>query len=433
MPGSSNSNAIGVGLLGVGVVGSAVASAIAKPVKGAPNLELTGALVRDLSKSRSADLAPGALTADPDSVLDDPRAEIIVELMGGEWPAFDYISRALKAGKHVVTANKEVIAKRGEELRDLARRNGASLQYEASVGGGIPIINPLLNDLSANNVLGLRAIINGTTNYILTRMEKGGVSFEGALSEAQGLGYAEADPTADVDGYDAVYKIAILARLAFGVVTPVESVHREGIRGVQSQDFRYASNLGYTIKLLAVAQREESGLLVRVNPALVPLEVPMAKVDGVLNVVEAEGDLVGPLWIQGRGAGPSPTASAVMADTLRAARIARSGGEGLVPRPDGSGLTLLAMDSHVCKYYLRLVAMDQPGVLARIGGILGERDISIASVLQMDADGGRGTADVVIMTHPAREANMQKAVEEIDRLTVIDSVANLIRVESYSP
>jgi homoserine dehydrogenase len=371
------------------------------------------------------------MTTDPDSLLASPDVDIVVELMGGEEPALEYITRALSAGKHVVTANKEVISKHGERLRNLASENGVSLQYEASVGGGIPIINPLLDDLIANQILGLRAIINGTTNYILTQMAAGGASFEDALADAQRLGYAEADPTADVDGFDAVYKIAILARLAFGVSVPVEGIYREGIRRTASQDFRYAEELGYTIKLLAAARREDGGLLVRVHPALVPTDVPMAKVEGVLNVVEAEGDLVGPLWFQGRGAGAEPTASAVMGDVLRAASVFR--GRGNVPRarqidPD---LPLLDMAEHQCRYYVRLTVRDQPGVLALIAGALGDMEISIAHVLQMDDDPELGSAELVIMTHPAREANMQRAVERIDALGDVDTVANLIRVESY--
>jgi homoserine dehydrogenase len=280
-------------------------------------------------------------------------------------------------------------------------------------------------------LLSLRAIINGTTNYILTEMASGGASFDDALADAQGLGFAEADPTADVDAFDAVYKISILARLAFGVSVPVESIYREGIRKTASQDFRYADELGYTIKLLAIARRENGGLLVRVHPALVPVDVPMAKVEGVLNVVEAEGDLVGPLWLQGRGAGAEPTASAVMGDVLRTASVIGGTGNVRQARPIDPELPLLEMDEHQCKFYVRLTVRDRPGVLAQIAGALGEMEISIASVLQMDTDAELKNADLVIMTHPAREANMQRAVERIDALGDVDNVANLIRVESY--
>ena len=428
---SPNNARGGIGLLGVGVVGSAVASAILSTEGQRQGLRLCGAVVRDTTRQRDVELPADMLSSDPDTVLGSPDVDIVVELMGGEEPAMEYISVALSAGKHVVTANKEVISKHGEKLRNLATANNVSLQYEASVGGGIPIINPLLNDLAANQILGLRAIINGTTNYILTQMASGGVSFDDALADAQRLGFAEADPTADVDAFDAMYKISILARLAFGVDVPIENIFREGIRRTASQDFRYAKELGYTIKLLAAARREDGGLLVRVHPALVPSDVPMAKVEGVLNVVEAEGDLVGPLWLQGRGAGAEPTASAVMGDVLRTLSVFRGGGHVPQARPINPDLPLVEMATHQCKYYIRLTVRDRPGVLAQIAGALGDMDISIASVLQMDSDPDRGNADLVIMTHPAREANMQRAVERIDALGDVGTVANVIRVESY--
>jgi homoserine dehydrogenase len=427
----SNNAPVGIGLLGLGVVGSAVASSILSTEGQRRGLLLCATLVRDTARKRNVEIPAGTLSTDPETVLGSPDVDIVIELMGGEEPAMEYISRALSAGKHVVTANKEVISKHGEKLRNLAAENNVSLQYEASVGGGIPIINALLNDLAANQILGLRAIINGTTNYILTQMASGGASFDDALADAQRLGFAEADPTADVDAFDAVYKISILARLAFGVDVPVEKIFREGIRRTASQDFRYAKELGYTIKLLAAARREDGGLLVRVHPALVPSDVPMAKVEGVLNVVEAEGDLVGPLWLQGRGAGAKPTASAIMGDVLRTVSVLRDGGQVPQARPIDPDLPLLEMANHECKYYMRLTVRDRPGVLAQIAGALGDMDISIASVLQMDSDPELGNADLVIMTHPAREANMQRAVERIDALGDVDTVANLIRVESY--
>ena len=427
---------LGVGLLGLGNVGSAVAETLLRgrdgpaEAAGVP-VELRGAVVRDASKRRSVSLPPGVLSVDPAHVLDDAGVSIVVEVMGGENPAFDYICRALRVGKHVVTANKEVLSKRGGELFAVAAENGVSLAYEASVGGGIPIIGPLSDDLLANGIVSIRAIINGTTNYILTRMAADGADFEDALAEAQALGYAEADPTADVDGFDAMYKITILARLAFRTEVPVDAVYREGIRGLKARDFRYARDLGYTIKLLAVARREQDGLLSRVHPALVPTNVPMAGVNGVLNAVEVEGDLVGTLWFQGRGAGPKPTASAVMGDLIRIAREIRAGGAPAPARAVADGLRLLRMEEHVSQYYMRVGVRDRAGVLAKIAGVLGDLDISIASVIQMDVDLERGVADLVIMTHPAREANIQTAVTRIKALDVVVSLANLLRVEGY--
>ncbi len=429
-----SSGEIGVGLLGLGVVGSAVAEALVRRGEAgldSPPLRLRAAVVRDVKKPRALKLPGVTVTADPVKVLSDPSVSIVVEVMGGEQPAFDYISQALRAGKHVVTANKEVLCKRGPELEATAASHGARLYYEASVGGGIPILGPLSNDLLANRVLSLRAIINGTTNYILTKMAAGGASFDAALKEAQALGYAEADPTNDVDAFDAAYKITVLSRLAFKTHVPLESVYREGIRAIHGRDFRYAKELGFTIKLIAAAQVEHDGLIVRVHPAFVPAGAPMANVNGVLNAVEVEGDLVGPLWFQGRGAGPQPTASAVLGDVLRIAREMQTGpAPATHTDPDGK-LKVLSMGEHECRYYMRMTAHDRAGVLAKIAGALGDAKISIRSVLQMDTDEAKGVADLVIMTHPAREANMQRAVSQIRALDVVASFDNLVRVESY--
>lgn len=425
-----------VGLLGLGNVGSAVAKVLLEAEDGpaqaaGTSLLLDKVLVRDLRKPRALSIPDGLMTTNPDDVLDSEHVSVVLEVMGGEDPAFEYISRALRNGKHVVTANKEVLSKRGRHLIELAAENGVSLAYEASVGGGIPIIGPLSNDLTANDILSVRAIINGTTNFILTRMAEDEADFGEALSEAQDRGYAEADPTADVDGFDAMYKITVLARLAFKTEVPIEAVYREGIRKIQAKDFRYARDLGYTIKLLAVARREQDGLLARVHPALVPRDVPMAGVNGVLNAVEVEGSLVGPLWFQGRGAGPQPTASAVLGDLIRIARTAVTGGQHIRMTDTGIGLRLLQMEEHSCQYYMRLECRDMAGVLAKIAGVLGDLDISIASVIQMDVNLERGVADLVIMTHPAREASIQTAVARIADLDVVVNLANLLRVEEY--
>ena len=425
---------VGVGLLGLGVVGSAVASAIIRDTgitdRSGVKLELRGVVVRDASKQRAVDLPDGMVSENPGHVLARDDIDVVVEVIGGVTPAFEHICAALESGKHVVSANKEVLCKRGDELLETARRSGKRLLYEASVGGGIPILHPLTDDLLANQVSSIRAIINGTTNYILTRMSSEGVGFDDVLADAQRLGYAEADPTADVDGFDAVYKVAILGRLAFGTGAPVDSVYREGIRTIDARDFRYAHELGYTIKLIAAAQRKDKGLLLRVHPALVPLNVPMASVSGPMNMVEVEGDLSGPLWFQGAGAGPEPTASAVLGDVLR---IARSLDGPVAAEASGATgpLDLVPMDDHSCQYYIRLTAADRAGVLAQVAKVLGDADISIRSVIQMDTDERLSRADLVIMTHPAREANMQQAASRLRGLDVVITLDNLIRVESY--
>lgn len=421
-----------IGLLGLGVVGSAVAKAIVEDrgiaERSGVKLQLSKVAVRDLSKKRAVELPANMLTNDPSEVVSDPDIDIVIELMGGENPAFELITTALLSGKHVVSANKEVLAKRGDELLGAASRSGAKLAYEASVGGGIPILSTISNDLLANRIESIRAIINGTTNYILTRMSGEGAAYEDVLSDAQRLGYAEADPTADVDGFDALYKIAILGQLAFGTSAPVDSIHREGIGRIDARDFSYADELGYTIKLIAAAQRTDDGLLLRVHPSLVPLDVPMASVNGALNMVEVEGDLVGPLWLQGAGAGPEPTASAVLGDVLS---IARGPSGAAVAGSSSPALPLAPMSGHRCQYYLRLTAADKPGVLAQVAQVLGDADISIRSVIQMDTDETAGQADLVIMTHSALEANMQEAVSRLRSLDVVIELDNLIRVESY--
>ncbi len=432
----SSPSAVGVGLLGAGVVGSQVARVLTQPDTDFRHLlALNGILVRD--KSRQRDGVPSdLLTTDPEQVLGDDRNDIIVEVMGGEEPAHSYMAAALKAGKHVVTANKEVLAKFGDELTSLANENGVTLSYEASVGGGIPVLAVIQDSLRANRIESIRAIINGTTNFVLSSMEESGSSFEDALAEAQSLGYAEADPTADVDAHDAVYKLSILTRLAFGASVNPDAIYREGIRNIGAKDLRYAGALGFTIKLLAIARSESSGVRCRVHPALVPVEVPMANVNGVLNAVELNGDLLGPLWLQGRGAGAGPTASAVMGDVLRIAKTMFSQGSNGRSTNNGSSTReiepdVIDMDDLRVRYYVRLAAIDKFGVLAKVASVFGDAQISIASVLQFDSDDERGLADLVIMTHPSREANMQEAATRLRQLDVVASLENLIRVEDY--
>ena len=419
--------ATGVGLLGAGVVGSQVARVILDSDTN-NQLSLNGILVRDIERQRDG-IPSDLLTTDPETVLSDDRNDIIIEVMGGEEPARSYMAAALSAGKHVVTANKEALAKHGDELTNLAVQNGVSLSYEASVGGGIPVLAVVQDSLTANRIESIRAIINGTTNYVLSSMDESGMSFEDALSEAQKLGYAEADPTADVDAHDAVYKLSILARLAFGASASPDMIHREGIRNIGAKDLRYARALGFTVKLLAIARAGSDGVRCRVHPALVPADVPMANVNGVLNAVELNGDLLGPLWLQGRGAGAGPTASAVMGDVLRIAKGMLSNGSNASERINAPNV--VDMDDLQVRYYVRLTCLDRFGVLAKIAGVFGEATISIASVLQFDADDERGLADLVIMTHPSREASMQEAASRLRQLDVVASLENLIRVEDY--
>ncbi|HLH20936.1 MAG TPA: homoserine dehydrogenase [Chloroflexota bacterium] len=439
--------AIGVGMLGLGIVGSGVAQAlltkadsIARRV-GRP-VVLQRALVRTPDKPRA--LAPALLTTNPAAVLDDPAIEVVVEVLGGEQPAHQYILAAIERGKHVVTANKEVMAKYGPEILESAAARGVDVAFEASVGGGIPVIGAFRLDLLANDLQEVTAIINGTTNYILTKMAREGVDYETALAEAQALGYAEADPRNDVDGIDAAYKLTILATLAFHARMRPADVYAEGIARLAAADFRYARELGYAIKLLAIGRATERGLELRVHPAFLPADALLANVDGVYNAVSVEGDLVGRVLFYGRGAGAGPTSSAVVADVIDIAQrlhAGRLGGEAraaspltrLLP-PLDEARRVLPMQDVWTRYYLRLIAADRPGVIAQITHVLGEHEISLASVIQkedvvVDAASDLRHAEIVLMTHRAHEAAMQRAVALIAELPTVARIGSLIRVE----
>lgn len=430
----SDKSAVNVGLMGLGVVGGGVAAALLEQpeviaAQAGRSVILKKVLVRDPSRPRDVQLPDGVITTNPEDILADPDISLVVEVIGGESPSAQYLQDALKAGKHVVTANKEVMAKRGPDLLSLAQRHNVNLLYEASVGGGIPIIGCLVKELAANRFRSVRSIINGTTNYILTRMANDHTDFAVALGEAQERGYAEADPTNDIEGYDAVYKLSILAGLAFHRRVPPESIHREGITRLQPQDFRYAHELGYAIKSLAIATREESGIQARVYPALVPQDNMLAKIDGVYNAVEVEGSLCGRVLIHGRGAGRGPTTSAVVGDLIEIARNLDAGSNRLPSiEPEDSG-DIRSIDDLECQYFLRLNIADRPGVLAQIARILGEQNISIASVLQKDANPEAQTAEIVITTHPARELWVQKALELAANLEVVQEINSLLRIE----
>ena len=432
-----NDGEICVGLIGLGVIGTAVARALIEKSEriaqqvGRP-VVLCGVAERDLTKPGVSVVPAHLVTTVATDVLDNPEADVVVELIGGEKPAVDFLRAALVRGKHAVTANKEVMATYGPELIRLAQEQGVNLLYEASVGGGIPIIGPLQKDLLANDVTSLHAIINGTTNYILTKMSQEGTDFETALRHAQQLGYAEANPVNDIEGIDPAFKLAILSTLAFHTQVVGSDVYREGISRVSAQDFQYAQELGYAIKLLAIARREDDALSLRVHPALVPQEHLLAKVDGVFNAVEIEGDLVGRVVFHGQGAGPQPTSSAVVGDILEIARGIASGRGPVRQGTLNSGLRILPMDELLTQYYARLIVADRAGVLAQIARVLGDQDISIASVIQKNADAVSKTAEIVLMTHPSKEAHMRQAIRQMEALGVVKEVSNLIRVEQWA-
>ena len=425
---------VGIGLLGMGVVGGGVARVLSEKAGQLgslvdSSLTLKVALVRDSSKSRSYDLPQHLITTNVEDILENPRVEIIVEVMGGQDPALDYILKAISLGKHVVTANKEVMARHGPDILTLARKKGVQVLYEASVAGGTPIIAPLLRDLVANEILTITAIINGTTNYILTKMADEGVDFDVALREAQALGYAESDPTNDVEGIDAAYKLAVLSTLAFRARVKDTDVHREGITDLRARDFVYARELGYAIKLLAIASQENGAVQVRVHPAFVPADVMIAKVDGVLNAVEIETDLAGRVLFNGPGAGSMATTSAVIADIVDIARDIVGDVTPPVPMELSEDVRIRPIAELETKYYLRLIVADRPGVFARIARVLGDADISIASVIQKETDDVARRAEIVLMTHRARESSMQDAIRLLTDLDVVNEVGNMVRVE----
>ncbi len=429
-------SSIGIGLLGMGVVGGGVASTLdnkrdqLSALIGCP-AELKGVLVRDASKPRSHQLPPGILTTNAEDIFDNPDLDIVVELMGGQDPALDYILKSIDQGRHVVTANKEVIARHGPDILSSAQGKHVQVLFEASVAGGTPIIAPLMRDLVANEIIGIRGIINGTTNYILTRMADEGADFGATLKDAQDLGYAEADPTNDIEGIDASYKLAILATLSFRARVRDTDVYHEGITKLTARDFQYADELGYAIKLLAIANSGDGGVQARVYPALVPQDMMIAKVDGVLNAVEIEADLTGNLLFHGAGAGSLPTTSAVMADVVD---IARNVANSVVPPVNLSlseDIRIRSMLDLETRYYVRLTTTDRPGVLAQVGAVLGELNISIASAIQKEVDDEAQQAEIVLMTHRASEAAMQQAIQRLNALDVVAEVGNLIRVEEW--
>jgi homoserine dehydrogenase len=422
-----------VGLIGLGVIGSGVARALIGKADvlaervGCP-LVLRRATDRDAGRQRSSGVPSDIFTTNADGLLRDPDIDIIIELIGGDTDALSYVKQAILSGKHVVTANKELIAKHGPELRTLAAQHEVGLRYEASVGGGIPIISPLSEDLIANKVLGIQAIINGTTNYIVTRMASEGADFADALQQAQRLGFAEANPANDIEGVDAAYKLAILASIAFDTDVHPDDIYHEGISRLAARDFRYARELGYAIRLLAIAKDENSSLQVRVHPALVPEDVLLAKVDGVFNAIEVEGDLAGEVVFYGRGAGAEPTSSAVIADVVRIAQAVRLGLPAVSrPRPSRTK-SIAPMSEIVARCYIRLTIADMPGVLGQIAKILGDHGISIAAAIQKEAHETTQTAEIVIMTHPARESAVREAMRATEALPVVKEIGNLIRV-----
>lgn len=426
---------IGVGLLGLGTVGGGVASILLCPDERHPlvhDLNLVSVAVRDLTRSRAVQLPDDILTSDPAEVVNNPEVDVVVEVIGGLEPARTLILQAIQAGKSVVTANKAVIARHGQEIAEAAAKAGVYVLIEAAVGGGIPIIEPLKQSLGGNRINRVSGIINGTTNYILTRMAEEGVAYDVVLSDAKELGYAEADPAADVDGLDAADKIAILASLAFGGSVDRSAIPTQGISQLEGVDVQYASQLGYGVKLLAVAERmAETGeplpLSLRVQPTLVPKDHPLAGVNGVNNAILVEGDPIGRVMFYGPGAGAGPTSSAVVADILNIAGI-RKASEGASGQVDpllaaGSWRQCVLVDAGQIRqrHYVRFNTKDAPGVIGKIGECFGERGVSIQSIVQLNASSAG--AEIIVITHEVREQQMNDALRAIQALSEVSGLA----------
>lgn len=418
-----------VGLLGCGNVGAALVRLVDEhadivAARAGVRIEVARVAVRDLGRSREVKLAASAFTDDPAAVVADPDVDVIVEVMGGVEPSRALIDAALRAGKPVVTANKELIARDGPELLSIAARAGVDLLFEASVAGGIPLIRPLRESLAGDRIRRVLGIVNGTTNYILTRMTEDGATFADALTEAQRLGYAEADPTADVEGFDAAAKAAIIATIAFGAPVGPGDVYREGLTEVTDDDIRSARSLGYVVKLLAVAEEADGDVAVRVHPAMVPVQHPLAAVRDSFNAVFIEADAVGELMLYGRGAGGNPTASAVLGDLVDASRNLVAGARGatigeLVPKP------IRPMADVESPFYVLVEAADRPGVLAAIADQFGRHGVSIKS---MEQRGIGADARLVFITHRAREADLVATLDGLRDVDVVHRVGSVIRV-----
>jgi len=419
-----------VGMLGCGTVGAAVARMVQERAedierRAGVRLRITRVAVRDVQRERDVPIPAEAFTTDGEAVVDDPEVDVVVELLGGVEPARSLLLRALANGKPVVTANKELLAQAGDELARAAGDRGLDLAFEAAVAGGIPLIRPLRVSLVGERIRRVMGIVNGTTNFILTQMSDHGWSFEQALAEAQRLGYAEADPTADVEGADAAAKCAILASLAFDSRVRAADVYREGITGITAQDIADAARLGYAVKLLAIAELQDDAISARVHPAMVPTTHPLASVRDAFNAVFVEGETVGQLMFYGRGAGGGPTATAVVGDLAQVARRLVDGGRAAVAFRD-LGRRIRPMDDTLGQYYLNLHVEDRPGVLAEIAERFGRSGVSIERVWQ---EGHGDEATLVFITHRALEGALQKTLTDLRGLDCVRAVSSLLRVE----
>ena len=432
-----NHRSLGIGLIGMGVVGAGVVRILKqradhfRSIRGVA-FDLRRIAVRDIAKSRDSDLPDDILTASASEVIEDPDIQIVVEVMGGLDPARELCLNALENGKDLATANKALLAEHGDDLFSAAARNGANIGFEASVCGGIPIIRSLTDGLAANRIQSIYGILNGTTNYILTRMTDDGGDFQAMLRRAQEKGFAEADPTMDIDGTDVAQKLALLCRIAFRVSLNPSHILKEGISHVSPLDVDFARELGYTIKLLAIAKAIQNRIEARVHPVLVPSGALLANIKDEFNAVEIVGNAAGPQVFYGRGAGQMPTASAVVSDLLDLAeRRVTNRSTGHAPLADLPSADAIPPEEVETSFYCRFTVYDQPGVLARIAHIFSEQQISIATVIQHGrSETEQGTVPLIMTTHEAREASMRTAVQQIDRMSIITEPSQILRIEA---
>ncbi len=426
---------INIGIIGFGTVGTGTAKILLKNrslLKDRTGIDINLRRIADIDikRGRGIKLPKGILTTDAEEIINDPDIHIIVELIGGTTIAREFILKAIKNGKHIVTANKALLATYGNEIFGNAQKANVEIGFEASVAGGIPIIKVIREGLVANRIKAVYGIINGTTNYILTKMTEEKVEFAEVLKEAQRLGYAEADPTYDIEGIDSAHKLAILASLSYGSRFSIKDVYREGISWISPMDIEFARELGYKLKLLAIAKETDNKVELRVHPTMIPEEYLISKVDGVYNAIYVEGDAVGSTLYYGRGAGDMPTGSAVVSDIVDIARNIVNKSIGRIPGMSKSAKmkNLMKMDDVLSMYYFRFSALDKPGVLSKISGILGKYNISIASVIQKGRH-ERRAVPLVVLTHKAREKDVVRAVREINRLPIVAGKTVFIRVE----
>jgi len=434
--------AVKVGVLGLGTVGSGTVNILSRNAdeiarRAGRGIKISIASVRDIKKQRACDTSGFTLTVDHNKVIADPNVKIVLELIGGTGLARELVLKAIGNGKHIITANKALIALHGNEIFQRAQEKGVTVAFESAVAGGIPIIKAIREGLAGNSIQWLAGIINGTCNFILTEMRDKGRDFDDVLKEAQQLGYAEADPTFDIEGIDTAHKLTILASIAFGVPLQFEKIYIEGITEITSADVAYASELGYRIKSLGIAKRTANGLELRVHPTLIPHRRLIANVDGVMNAVVVKADALGPSLYYGAGAGAEPTGSAVVADLVDVVRALTSDPENRVPhlafQPDAlSNIPILSMDDVSTVYYLRIHVQDRPGVLADVTNIFANHNISIEAIIQKEPQTNIASVPIIILTHEVVEQNMNKAIAEIEKLEAVTNKIMRIRLETLT-